>query len=198
MSLRVGRPGAGRKARARAGFPLPPWLWLPRPSEQTRPGAGRRAGRLPSAPGRRNLGPGAGHEGGAQARTCPLPCPGSLSRPGNRGRSQRLELTPEHTDSSPGRRSGLPPICPQRWLRKAEPLSRGGPGRTWPERRSGTQAAGDPAGRVGAQGLGTAPLPAAHPPAAPPTSEPDSQSEPPGPPSSCITPPARPLGPLWL
>lgn len=70
---RGGAPRPGR--RPGAGFPLPPRLWLPRPSEQTRPGAGRRAGRLPSAPGRRNLGPGAGHEGEAQARTCPLPGP---------------------------------------------------------------------------------------------------------------------------
>lgn len=70
-----------RRARgwspAGAGFPLPLRLWLPRPSEQTRPRAGRRAGRLPSAPGRRNLGPGAGREGAAQARTCPLPGPGN-------------------------------------------------------------------------------------------------------------------------
>lgn len=70
-------PGRSTQGRlpAGAGFPLPLRLWLPRPSEQTRPRAGRRAGRLPSAPGRRNLGPGAGHEGEAQARTCPLPGP---------------------------------------------------------------------------------------------------------------------------
>lgn len=70
----LGRSAQGRLL-ARAGFPLPLRLWLPRPSEQTRPRAGRRAGRLPSAPGRRNLGPGAGREGEAQARTCPLPGP---------------------------------------------------------------------------------------------------------------------------
>lgn len=194
----MGRPGAGRKARARAGFPLPPWLWLPRPSEQTRPGAGRRAGRLPSAPGRRNLGPGAGHDGGGgryRPEPAPLPCPGSPSRPGNSGRSQRLELTPEHTDSSPGRCLDPFPYALKggcrglgRWVGEdlGAPGLRGAQGRTQLKTRRAA---------FGAQGLGTAPLPAAHPPAAPPTSETASQSEPPGPPSSSITPPARPLVP---
>jgi hypothetical protein len=65
--------------------------------------------------------PGRGMRGEAQARTCPLPGPGSPSRPGSKGRSHRPGLRPGHTDSSPGR----PPRPP-----RPPPIARqGGSGR---------------------------------------------------------------------
>lgn len=158
------------RSQARAGFPLPHRLWLPRPSEQTRPRAGRRAGRLPSAPGRRNLGPGAGHEGEAQARTCPLPGPREPEADRDRARTpdrDRGAGLPVDTLVSPRRRSARPG-------RDA--------GRTWAERGRDARAAGVP--------------PAASQPPIPqpprPPGRPD-QSASPGPPRSRITPPARPL-----
>ena len=67
------------------------------------PGAGRRAGRLPSAPGRRNPGPGAGHGRGRRTGQDLPPSRGSGARAGPRaGERDPGEMeTPEEPPRGP-------------------------------------------------------------------------------------------------